>query len=418
MLITRIKAVNFYGIKKPIEVIFTKGGTSKQLGYLNSGKEKISLISGFYGANASGKTTILNIFDVINRLMFSKSADFFIDPLTGIKKEQFLLVPNRHNDVKNSPTTLELDFIISDDKYTYSITVGHRGQEIWAENLTKNKKNIFSRSLNKITFNQAISKQMEEISKEIAPPKKSSFLSVVLSDDSSISVFGNIKNIIGISPLSQIKDKVCFITDKRFVSIGQNNINSLMQVAFNVLNAQDIHKEEYLKEINETVKYFEPSFEKIIIEKKDESSALFGAKYQNFYSTLPVTELSSGTRELISFIKPILKILRNGGVVVYDEISNYLHPDMEISLLNLFKNESINKHHAQIFFSSHNHETMDLLGNNQTYIVEKQAGDVVVNKVSDFDVKERDNIKKKYRLGKFGGIPDTIEFARIINNLL
>jgi hypothetical protein len=41
-----------------------------------------------------------------------------------------------------------------------------------------------------------------------------------------------------------------------------------------------------------------------------------------------------------------------------------------------------------------------------------------VSKVSDYDVKERDNVKKIYRLGSLGGLPDTIDFHRIINNLL
>ena len=59
MIITRIKASNFYGIKKnPIEVIFTEGGEKEKVGYVNVRKERVSLISGFYGANASGKSTV------------------------------------------------------------------------------------------------------------------------------------------------------------------------------------------------------------------------------------------------------------------------------------------------------------------------------------------------------------------------
>ena len=61
MLITRIKASNFYGIKDPIEVLFTEGGEKEKIGYVNIGKERVSLISGFYGANASGKSTVLNL---------------------------------------------------------------------------------------------------------------------------------------------------------------------------------------------------------------------------------------------------------------------------------------------------------------------------------------------------------------------
>ena len=129
-------------------------------------------------------------------------------------------------------------------------------------------------------------------------------------------------------------------------------------------------------------------------------------------------ELSAGTRELISYVGDILRMLKTGGVVVYDETSKYYHPDMEIAILNLFKDKDINKNNAQIFFSSHNHETFDILQNDQAHIVQKNNNSITVSKVSDYEVKERDNIKRVYRLGSLGGVPDTIDFNRIINNLL
>ncbi len=111
-------------------------------------------------------------------------------------------------------------------------------------------------------------------------------------------------------------------------------------------------------------------------------------------------------------------MIKTGGIVIYDETSKFYHPDMEMAILNLFKDKAINKHDAQIFFSSHNHETFDLLQNDQAHILEKKGDNIIVSKVSDYDVKERDNVKRIYRLGSIGGIPNTIDFNRIINNLL
>ena len=105
-------------------------------------------------------------------------------------------------------------------------------------------------------------------------------------------------------------------------------------------------------------------------------------------------ELSAGTRELIAYVDDVLKIIKSGVVVIYDETSKYYHPDMEIAILNLFKDKDINKHNAQIFFSSHNHETFDLLQNDQAHILEKKDDNIIVSKVSDYDVKERDNVKE------------------------
>lgn len=424
MLITRIKASNFYGIKDPVEVSFTEGGEKEKIGYVNFGKERVSLISGFYGANASGKSTVLNIIDTVARIMVARQQDFVLAP-NGIKQEVVISLPNYTTAMQTKPIVMEMDFIIGDDKYNYSVSIINEGKEISEEVLYKNNKKIFSRKDHSISFESNIEKKMGVLAKNIVAPKKSSFLSVILDDSSDVSVFGNIKEEIGISNLNKIKTDFCFITDKRSVQMGQNNLNGLLAFAVNYLNSNTQKQSEMLGTVNSVVKYFEPSFEGLVIKKESDVNPInksfaftYEAKYKDFYKNLGTTELSAGTRELIAYIGDILKILKVGGIVIYDETSKFYHPDMEIAILNLFKDKDINKKNAQLFFSSHNHETFDLLQNDQAHITEKKDGSIVVSKVSDYDVKERDNIKRIYRLGSLGGIPNTIDFNRIINNLL
>ena len=412
MLITRIKASNFYGIKDPIEVSFTEGGEKEKIGYVNFGKERVSLISGFYGANASGKSTVLNVIDTIARVMVSKQQEFMLAP-NGIKQETVISLPNYTTTMKEKPIIMEMDFIIEKDRYSYSVSIINEGKNISEEVLYKNSKKVFDRKNHNVSFDSNIAKKIGNMANNIVAPKKASFLSVILDDSSDVSVFANIKKEIGISNLNQIKTNFCFITDKRSVQMGQNNLNGLFAFAFNYLNSNAQKQNEMLGMVNSVVKYFEPSFESLIIEEKS-----YEAKYSDFYKNLDVTELSAGTRELISYISQILRVIKTGGIVVYDETSKYYHPDMEIAILNLFKDKDINKNNAQLFFSSHNHETFDLLQNDQTHVLEKKNGNIIISKVSDYDVKERDNIKRIYRLGSLGGIPDTIDFSRVINNLL
>ena len=416
MLITRIKASNFYGIKDPIEVNFTEGGEKEKIGYVNKGTERISLISGFYGANASGKSTVLNTLDTIIRIMLVKQQDFVLG-LNGIKQDIVISLPNYHDTMKSKPIVLEADFIINENKYNYSISIIDEGKEISEEVLYKNNKKIFSRKKHSISFETNIEKKIGALAKNILAPKKSSFLSVILDDSSDVSVFANLKEEMGISDLKNIKNKVCFITDKRSVQMGQNNISGILNFAVSYLNDAKTANER-LGIVNSVVKYFEPSLKEITIKPIDQNSFDFSAKYNNFYKPLPITELSAGTRELIAYISDVLRMIKTGGIVIYDETSKYYHPDMEIAILNLFKDKDINKHNAQIFFSSHNHETFDLLQNDQAHILEKKDDNIIVSKVSDYDVKERDNVKRIYRLGSLGGVPDTIDFNRIINNLL
>ncbi|HAL50191.1 MAG: hypothetical protein UU46_C0003G0039 [Candidatus Uhrbacteria bacterium GW2011_GWD1_41_16] len=425
MFITRIKASNFYGIKNPIEVSFTEGGEKEKIGYVNIGKERASLISGFYGANASGKSTILNIIDTITRVMVSKQQESILTP-NGMQIETAISLPNYTKEMESKPIVLEMDFIIEETKYNYSISIINEGKEISEEVLYKNNKKIFSRKNHSISLEANMESKMGSLAKNIVAPKKSSFLSVILDDSSDISVFANLKEEIGVSNLSQIKTKFCFITDKRSVQMGQNNLNGLFAFAVKYINSDTKIQDEMLAIVNPVLKYFEtPSFETLVIKKEGDPNPAnksftftYEAKYSNFYKNLGATELSAGTRELVAYIGDILKILKTGGVVVYDETSKFYHPDMEIAILNLFKDKDINKNNAQLFFSSHNHETFDLLQNDQAHILEKKNDNITVSKVSDYNVRERDNIKSKYRLGSIGGVPDTIDFNRIINNLL
>lgn len=424
MLITRIKASNFYGIGDPIEVSFTRGGEKERIGYVNFGGERVSLISGFYGANASGKSTVLNVIDTIARVMVSKQQEFVLAP-NGVQEETVISLPNYNLAMKEKPIIMEADFIIAEDKYRYSVSIISEGKEISEEILYKNNKEIFSRKDHKISFEANIEKKIGDLAKNITAPKKSSFLSVILDDSSDISVFSNIKKEVNISNLNQIKTNFCFITDKRSVQMGQNNVSGSLNLAINYLNSDEKKQHEMLDIINPVVKYFEPSFESLVIKRESGANPInrsftftFEAKYSNFYKNLGVTELSAGTRELIAYIGDILRILKTGGIVIYDETSKFYHPDMEIAILNLFKDKDINKNNAQLLFSSHNHETFDLLQNDQAHILEKKNGNIIISKVSDFDVKERDNIKRIYRLGSLGGVPDTIDFSRVINNLL
>jgi hypothetical protein len=416
MLITKIKASNFYGIKDPIEATFIEGGEKEKMGYVNVGKERISLISGFYGANASGKSTVLNIIDILIRIMLVKQPEFVLGP-NGIRQDTVIALPNYHTTMQSKPILMEIDFIVDKDRYNYSISIINEGKEISKEVLYRNNKKIFSRNNHSISFETSIDKKIGALAKNIMAPKKSSFLSVILDDSSDVSVFGNLKEEIGISGLKQIKNKVCFITDKRSLA-GQNNLNGLLNFAVSYLNATKENQQEMINRVNSVVKYFEPSLSEIIIKPINQNSFDYMAQYNNFYKPLPVMELSAGTRELIVYISDILRMIKTGGVVIYDETSKYYHPDMEIAILNLFRDKDINKHNAQIFFSSHNHETFDLLQNDQAHILEKVDDNIIVSKVSDYDVKERDNIKRIYRLGSLGGIPNTIDFNRIINNLL
>jgi hypothetical protein len=77
--------------------------------------------------------------------------------------------------------------------------------------------------------------------------------------------------------------------------------------------------------------------------------------------TLPFSEESSGTQAAFFLLAPLLSTLAAGGVAIIDELENDLHPHMLEPILDLFANPKTNPHNAQIFFSCHAAEILNLL---------------------------------------------------------
>lgn len=73
---------------------------------------------------------------------------------------------------------------------------------------------------------------------------------------------------------------------------------------------------------------------------------------------LPFDEESDGTKKLIAALPVILLALSEGRLVVVDELDAKLHPKLLRYIISLFKNPEINKHGAQLIFTSHDMSTL------------------------------------------------------------
>ena len=67
---------------------------------------------------------------------------------------------------------------------------------------------------------------------------------------------------------------------------------------------------------------------------------------------------SEGTRKLIAALPVLLVALREGRLVIIDELDAKLHPKLLRYVISMFKNPKINKYGAQLLFTSHDIATM------------------------------------------------------------
>jgi uncharacterized protein len=122
---------------------------------------------------------------------------------------------------------------------------------------------------------------------------------------------------------------------------------------------------------------------------------------------LPFWEESSGTRSAFILLSRLLPALTSGGLVVIDEFENDLHPHMLEPILNLFASPRTNPHHAQILFTCHAAEVLNLLHKSQVMLVEKNTdGESTAWRLdSVVGLRNDDNFYAKYMAGAYGAVP-------------
>lgn len=122
---------------------------------------------------------------------------------------------------------------------------------------------------------------------------------------------------------------------------------------------------------------------------------------------LPFSQESSGTRGAFVLLSLILPVLESGGLAVIDEFENDLHPLMLEPILDLFGNPQTNPHNAQMIFSCHAIEVLNLLEKSQVMLVQKddacESAACRLDAVSG--VRNDSNFYAKYMAGAYGAVP-------------
>ena len=122
-----------------------------------------------------------------------------------------------------------------------------------------------------------------------------------------------------------------------------------------------------------------------------------------------MAEESTGTNTYFRLIGEVEKALEMGCLLVADEIDAYLHPLLTQHIVSLFNSAENNPHGAQLIFSSHNTNFLDLnlMRRDQIWFTEKNenTGATDLYSLVDFSVRKDAKVEKGYLLGRYGAIP-------------
>ena len=134
---------------------------------------------------------------------------------------------------------------------------------------------------------------------------------------------------------------------------------------------------------------------------------------------LSLNAQSDGTITWLASMIPAIDALRSGRLLIVDELDASLHPDLARALVELFKSPTYNQSGAQILFSTHD---VSLLGNSPVRLLEPgevwfcekdpDGGSELVS-LLDYDNREGNNNQRRYLAGKFGAIPN-VDLSRLL----
>jgi len=118
---------------------------------------------------------------------------------------------------------------------------------------------------------------------------------------------------------------------------------------------------------------------------------------------------SEGTRNWFRLIGPLLTALRNGTIMIFDELDASLHPTLSAELLRICHDPALNPRGAQLIFTSHDTSLLNHLNRDEVWLTEKRKdGSTRLGALAEFAgerVRRSQNLENAYLHGRFGALP-------------
>ena len=118
---------------------------------------------------------------------------------------------------------------------------------------------------------------------------------------------------------------------------------------------------------------------------------------------------SDGTRKIFAYAGPWLDSLKNGNVLVIDELHDNLHPLMVKFMVGLFHSKETNPKNAQLIFTTHDTSILnqEVFRRDQIWFCEKNKEHATdLYPLTDFSPRKgAENLEQRYLAGRYGALP-------------
>lgn len=432
MLLT-FRTSNYKSFKD--EITFSMTAAPKQTGLDYSiqetsiaGKKYKSLSSAvIYGPNASGKTNLIGAMDTMKEIVLRGHIRNTNDETLNQASNTLELIPFRGQ--KEHPTVFSIKIIEQGllIEYSLSLQLGtflNRSFDRYvdSEELRINEKVIFCRKNDLYVDVSSL---------------KNKYLNRNIND--------NIDSAKNIAQSSLNRDEL-FLTNgfksifaKELVSLISNWFESKFVVIYRsdtirVLKefSESENKRFYVeKTLTEAAKEFGIHSNALgYVVTKDNTPTVLSSIIDdgNVRAVLPAEMYESyGTVRFVNEFPLIIEALLTGGTLVMDEFDASIHPMALMNIINIFHNDDINIHHAQLIFNTHNPIFLNanLFRRDEIKFVERNEFTHISEHYSladfktygDHGVRKGEDYMKNYFVSQYGAIKD-VDFSSILEAII
>ena len=363
---------------------------------------KLALI---YGANASGKTTVLKALDFLRDLVVNPKEIKY----HSLKFSPFLF------DKKTilEPSFLSIEFIQNNIYYLYEVEFTH--QSILSEKLISGEVIVYSREtsveklLTEISFSDKIViSDNEKKTLEINTLYNNTVLGGYLKTNVDIDILKEVVNWFKfcLKPIilshTNLDNFVTRNIDKGDIE-KQSIIDLLLKADFHI---SDISIKKVMEDITDYS--FEELSKKGVKDLKpiDHIEIAFKHFVNGNQYVLPFELESQGTKRFYGFAGLLALLIKTPTIFPIDELESSLHPDLYTHFLLSFLQ---NAQHSQLIATTHNRELLgdtDIFRNDVIWFTDKGEDCATeLYSLADFDTSAIKNFLNAYKIGKFSGVP-------------
>ncbi len=397
--------------------------------------DKIKLLKTavIYGNNSSGKSNLLNAIGFMKATVLNS----FRDALVENNERKFPLKKFILNSkTENESSFFEMSFVHKNVKYRYGFEIDYEKVVAeWLYHTTSKEVYLFKRDFQKIEINKSAFK--EGLGKETDARENVLFLSLLATLGKEISStvvdwFKKLNFINGIHDQSHKRytidklksDKIFLNWVLHFIKYLEISNLSTTEEDVNEIDLESLREKEKNEDVInllasiQKIQSKQPRRDQLITyhRKYDENNILIDTVPFNFDN-----QESEGTKKLLYLLGPWYDTLKNGKILLIDELDSRLHSNLTLKLVEFF--HKFNKNNAQLIFAVHDISILnkETFRRDQIYFVEKnQFGASELLSLADYKtdkVRNKSAFDKNYMQGKYGAIP-YFEIDEKLNQLL